>query len=81
MNTDIDPDKPWPFPTNIIQGDNDAKLIADCLNLLQDFTAFQLRGEIYYGYLDVRALKVIESLRADEELRKDIDTNEAKPST
>jgi hypothetical protein len=71
----IDPDKPWPFPSNIIHGDNDAKLIADCLELLQDFTAFQLRGEIYYGYLDVRALKVI------EELRKDIDTNEAKPST
>ena len=77
----IDPDKPWPFPSNLIHGgDNDPKLIADCLELLQDFTAFQLRGEIYYGYLDVRALKVIESLRADEELRKDID-NEAKPST
>ena len=55
--------KPWPFPSNLIQGDNDAKLIADCLALLQDFTAFQLRGEIYYGYLDVKALKVIESLR------------------
>ena len=61
--TDIDETKPWPFPSNIIQGDNDAKLIADCLALLQDFTAFQLRGEIYYGYLDTKALKVIEELR------------------
>ena len=77
----IDPDKPWPFPSNIIQGgDNDAKLIADCLALLQDFTAFQLRGEIYYGYLDTKALKVIESLRAGEELRE-ANNNEAKPST
>ena len=76
----IDPDKPWPFPSNIIHGgDNDAKLIADCLALLQDFTAFQLRGEIYYGYLDTKALKVIESLRAGEELRGA--TDEAKPST
>ena len=67
----IDDTKPWPFPSNIIQGgDNDAKLIADCLALLQDFTAFQLRGEIYYGYLDTKALKVIESLRAGEELRE-----------
>jgi hypothetical protein len=49
-------------------------LIADCLNLLQDFTAFQLRGEIYYGYLDVKALKVIEELREAQD-------NEAKPST
>ena len=71
----IDPDKPWPFPSNIIQGgDNDAKLIADCLALLQDFTAFQLRGEIYYGYLDTKALKVIEELREAKD-------NEAKPST
>ena len=77
----IDPDKPWPFPSNIIQGgDNDAKLIADCLALLQDFTAFQLRGEIYYGYLDTKALKVIESLRAGEELRE-ANNNEAKSST
>jgi len=59
----IDDNKPWPFPSNLIQGDNDAKLIADCLALLQDFTAFQLRGEIYYGYLDTKALKVIEELR------------------
>ena len=71
----IDPDKPWPFPSNIIQGgDNDAKLIADCLALLQDFTAFQLRGEIYYGYLDTKALKVIEELREAKD-------NEVKPST
>ena len=71
----IDDTKPWPFPPNIIQGgDNDAKLIADCLNLLQDFTAFQLRGEIYYGYLDTKALKVIEELREAKD-------NEAKPST
>ena len=77
----IDDTKPWPFPSNIIQGgDNDAKLIADCLELLQDFTAFQLRGEIYYGYLDTKALKVIESLRTGEELRE-ANNNEAKPST
>jgi len=63
MNTNTDELKPWPFPSNLVQGDNDAKLIADCLALLQDFTAFQLRGEIYYGYLDVKALKVIEELR------------------
>ena len=69
----IDDTKPWPFPSNIIHGDNDAKLIADCLELLQDFTAFQLRGEIYYGYLDTKALKVIEELRGA--------TDEAKPST
>ena len=78
----IDDNKPWPFPSHFGDAhEDDDKLKADCLALLQDFTAFQLRGEIYYGYLDVRALKVIESLRADEELRKDIDTNEAKPST
>jgi len=71
----IDPDKPWPFPSHFGDTHEDDKLKADCLALLQDFTAFQLRGEIYYGYLDVRALKVI------EELRKDINTNEAKLST
>jgi hypothetical protein len=69
----IDPDKPWPFPSHYTNGEDDDKLKADCLALLQDFTAFQLRGEIYYGYLDVKALKVI------EELRKEHD--EAKPST
>jgi len=72
--TDTNELKPWPFPSNLIQGDNDAKLIADCLELLQDFTAFQLSGEIYYGYLDVKALKVIEELREAQD-------NEAKPST
>ena len=77
----IDESKPWPFPSHFGDTHEDDKLKADCLALLQDFTAFQLRGEIYYGYLDVKALKVIESLRAEEELRKDIDTNEAKPST
>jgi hypothetical protein len=71
----IDDNKPWPFPSHFGDAhEDDHKLKADCLELLQDFTAFQLRGEIYYGYLDVRALKVI------EELRKDRD-NEAKPST
>jgi hypothetical protein len=64
----IDENKPWPFPSHF--GDahkDDDKLKADCLALLQDFTAFQLRGEIYYGYLDVRALKVIEELRKDRD--------------
>jgi hypothetical protein len=70
----IDPDKPWPFPSHFGDTAEDSKLIADCLELLQDFTAFQLRGEIYYGYLDVRALKVIEELREAQD-------NEAKPST
>ena len=73
MNT-IDDNKPWPFPSHFGDTHEDDKLKADCLALLQDFTAFQLRGEIYYGYLDVRALKVI------EELRKDID-NETQSST
>ena len=70
----IDPDKPWPFPSHFGDVHEDDKLIADCLELLQDFTAFQLRGEIYYGYLDVKALKVIEELREAQD-------NEAKPST
>ena len=70
----IDPDKPWPFPSHFGDIAEDSKLIADCLELLQDFTAFQLRGEIYYGYLDVKALKVIEELREAQD-------NEAKPST
>ena len=76
----IDENKPWPFPSHFGDAHEDNKLKADCLALLQDFTAFQLRGEIYYGYLDVKALKVIESLRADEELRKDRDS-ETKSST
>lgn len=71
----IDPDKPWPFPSHFGDTAEDSKLIADCLALLQDFTAFQLSGEIYYGYLDVKALKVI------EELREAAEQHEAKPST
>ena len=60
----IDDNKPWPFPSHFGDtSEEDSKLIADCLALLQDFTAFQLRGEIYYGYLDVKALKIIEELR------------------
>ena len=71
----IDESKPWPFPSHFGDtAEDDHKLKADCLELLQDFTAFQLRGEIYYGYLDVRALKVIEELREAQD-------NEAKPST
>jgi hypothetical protein len=59
----IDDNKPWPFPSHFGDNAEDSKLITDCLELLQDFTAFQLRGEIYYGYLDVKALKIIEELR------------------
>ena len=70
----IDDNKPWPFPSHFGDTAEDSKLIDDCLELLQDFTAFQLRGEIYYGYLDVKALKVIEELREAQD-------NEAKPST
>ena len=70
----IDDTKPWPFPSHAGDlSEDDDKLKADCLALLENFTAFQLRGEIYYGYLDVKALKVI------EELRKDRD-NETEPS-
>jgi hypothetical protein len=69
----IDENKPWPFPSQFGDTAEDDKLKADCLTLLENFTAFQLRGEIYYGYLDVKALKVIEKLRKDRD--------EAKPST
>ena len=65
----IDENKLWPFPSHYSSPDDD-QLKADCLALLQDFTAFQLRGEIYYGYLDVRALKVIEELRKDRDETK-----------
>ncbi len=65
----IDESKPWPFPSHFGDAHEDDKLKADCLELLQDFTAFQLRGEIYYGYLDVRALKVIEELRKEHETK------------
>jgi hypothetical protein len=59
----IDPNKPWPFPSNIVGGDSSIKTLADTLSMLEDFTAFQLRGDIYYGYQDKRALKTIEGLR------------------
>ena len=65
----IDENKPWPFPSHFGDAHEDDKLKADCLELLQDFTAFQLRGEIYYGYLDVKALKVIEELRKEHETK------------
>lgn len=59
----IDPNKPWPFPSNIVGGDSSIKTLADTLSMLEDFTAFQLRGDIYYGYPDKKALKTIEGLR------------------
>lgn len=59
----IDPNKPWPFPHVSLAGDSSLKALADTLALLEDFTAFQLRGDIYYGYQDKRALKTIEGLR------------------
>ena len=60
----IDPNKPWPFPSNIVGGDSSIKTLADTLSMLEDFTAFQLRGDIYYGYQDKKALKTIEGLRS-----------------
>jgi hypothetical protein len=59
----IDPQKPWPFPHVTLQGDSSLKALADTLAMLEDFTAFQLRGDIYYGYPDKKALKTIEGLR------------------
>jgi hypothetical protein len=59
----IDSNKPWPFPSNIVGGDSSVKTLADTLAMLEDFTAFQLRGDIYYGYPDKKALKTIEGLR------------------
>lgn len=59
----IDSNKPWPFPSNIVGGDSSIKALADTLSMLEDFTAFQLRGDIYYGYPDKKALKTIEGLR------------------
>ena len=59
----IDPQKPWPFPSNLMEGNSSVKTLADTLAMLEDFTAFQLRGDIYYGYQDKRALKTIEGLR------------------
>jgi hypothetical protein len=61
--TDIDPQKPWPFPSNTLSGDSSLKTLAETLSMLEDFTAFQLRGDIYYGYPDKTALKTIEGLR------------------
>ena len=59
----IDRDKPWPFPSVPLGGDSSLKALADTLSMLEDFTAFQLRGDIYYGYPDKKALKTIEGLR------------------
>jgi hypothetical protein len=46
-----------------LAGDSSLKALADTLSMLEDFTAFQLRGDIYYGYQDKTALKTIEGLR------------------
>jgi hypothetical protein len=59
----LDPNKPWPFPSAPLAGDSSLKALADTLSMLEDFTAFQLRGDIYYGYPDKKALKTIEGLR------------------
>jgi hypothetical protein len=59
----IDPNKPWPFPSVPLAGDSSLKALADTLSMLEDFTAFQLRGDIYYGYPDKKALNTIEGLR------------------
>ena len=70
----IDDNKPWPFPHVTLQGDSSLKALADTLAMLEDFTAFQLRGDIYYGYPDKKALKTIEGLRSaigTEEALKD----------
>jgi hypothetical protein len=60
----IDDTKPWPFPHVSLAGDSSLKALADTLAMLEDFTAFQLRGDIYYGYPDKKALKTIEGLRS-----------------
>jgi hypothetical protein len=62
--TDIDDTKPWPFPSTPLAGGSSLKALADTLSMLEDFTAFQLRGDIYYGYPDKKALKTIEGLRS-----------------
>ena len=59
----IDPNKPWPFPSVPLGGDSTLKALAETLSVMEDFTAFQLRGDIYYGYPDKTALKAIEGLR------------------
>lgn len=62
-NSGIDRDKPWPFPSAPLGGDSTLKALAETLAMMEDFTAFQLRGDIYYGYPDKTALKTIEGLR------------------
>jgi len=59
----LDLNKPWPFPSAPLAGDSSLKALADTLSMLEDFTAFQLRGDIYYGYPDKKALNTIEGLR------------------
>ena len=54
----------WPFPSVPLEGDSTLKTLAETLSMLEDFTAFQLRGDIYYGYPDKKALKTIEGLRS-----------------
>jgi hypothetical protein len=44
-------------------GDSTLKALAETLAVMEDFTAFQLRGDIYYRYPDKTALKAIEGLR------------------
>jgi hypothetical protein len=53
----------WPFPSAPLEGGSTLKTLAETLSMLEDFTAFQLRGDIYYGYPDKKALKTIEGLR------------------
>jgi len=59
----IDESKPWPFPSVPLEGGSTLKTLAETLSMLEDFTAFQLRGDIYYGYPDKKALSTIEGLR------------------
>lgn len=63
MNDTPNPDY-WPFPSAPLEGGSTLKTLAETLSLLEDFTAFQLRGDIYYGYPDKKALKTIEGLRS-----------------
>ena len=62
MTTVKNPDN-WPFPLAPLEGGSTLKTLAETLSMLEDFTAFQLRGDIYYGYPDKKALKTIEGLR------------------
>jgi hypothetical protein len=64
----------WPFPSAPLEGGSTLKTLAETLSMLEDFTAFQLRGDIYYGYPDKKALSTIEGLRSalgTEEALKD----------